>query len=99
MTKTFKIYGIYLLLQVFGSCITYHETINDVDFSGATHGENHDNDYRWTDTFTKDIIFIVSYYTGNLSAMNTNFSNKCYGQFDPGTEIDNHIDKSSLSIK
>src|SRR6187431_1148963 len=104
MKKAIKVYGVYLLILVFfGACEDEHFLITGVDFNGATlrnlGTEPQFNNFNWTDTFTNDIVFIVSYHNEYQYGMNSNFSNKAYAQFHPGSVDDNYIIESSFSIK
>ncbi len=84
MKKLIALYGIYLLLMVITYSCSIEEDyqITGITLSGATIGQRGvdlpSNYYVATDTFTRDIVFVVSYTKQNLYSMNAVVGEKCY---------------------
>lgn len=103
MKKVGALYGFYLLLMVVSqSCRPEHYRITGIKFSGATiakrDAEMQANYYTPTDTFTNDIVFVVSYKAQYLYGMNASVGEKCYATTVP-TVYDNSMLSDLDSIK
>jgi hypothetical protein len=103
MKKIFTILGLYILLFISNqSCEPYHMLITDIRFESATldrvTSNNQSKVYNDTSIFTKDIVFIISYYSGDVATINWGFSSNCYA-YDRGRVYDNHLLDDTYSLK
>ena len=103
MKKIFAIIGLYLFLLISNvSCEPYHLLITDIRFESATFervtADKQSKVYKATSIFTKDIVFVISYYFGDVANLNWGFSSNCYA-YDRGIVYDNYIVGDTYSLK
>lgn len=103
MKRIFSILGLYVLLFISTqSCEPIHILITNIRFESATFDrvttDNQSKVYKDTSIFTKDIIFIISYYSGDVSTISYGFSSNCYA-YSRGLVYDNYLLDDTYSLK